>query len=312
MSALAIIIVISAPAIPSNAGVLTPVDIVNTPGDDTRPVASDTYVAWVKWSFNDRGVGTTSLWAMALDGASEPFLVSHDHSASLGGIDGSTLAYGDGNGDIVLQDLTDGSLLTLPEGVNSAYGESAPSISGSRLAFVRGRRRSVSVLVVDLATSELTRVWKFKDTRKRVALISAIQISGSFVAWDVFTFSRHRGQIGCDVYLGDLTAGSATRLAHPDDECPMGPGVDSAGTVFYASSTFDRAAGAINCDGNVVERPLGGDPTVIYSTTRLRRIENVSVRENADGTDDVLFDPGSCRRHFDQGEIQALLDVVTP
>lgn len=41
----------------------------------------------------------------------------------------------------------------------------------------------------------------------------------------------------------------------------------------------------------------------------LHDFETLSVRENADGSDDVFFDPGSCRRHGDPGAIQVLTGV---
>ena len=267
------------------ASAVTPVVVVASRANEYRPAASTTFLAWTKVLRDYSG----RVMAEAIGGS--PFRVSaKGANASTGGIDGSTLMYEQG-GDIALFDLSTKTALPVPDGVNTKAFELALGISGTHLLFYRAPSQSrYSIVLFNTATGTSLVLYSHKDTSRRFAYLQAGQLNGNYAVWDQWVLSTPDfAPIRCDVTVYDIAAATSTKVPNPGKRCLSGPAVSADGTLY-----FDRAGLGCGQHARIIEQPLGGTGSVLYSLPNGHDYSGAVAVDNGDGTTDVYFDPADC------------------
>ena len=283
-----------------SASAVTPVVVVSSPAIERYPAASTTFIAWTRDTIQHHRF-ISSVMAEPVGGT--PFRVSS--KGGTGGIDGSTLIYGDGQGDIALFDLSTKTALPVPNGVNTNANESALGISGTHLLFARFHPHGYSVVLFDTSTGTSLVVYSHKDApgTGAFAVLQTAQLNGNYAAWDQYVLSRNFTEIRCDVTLYDIAAATLTRVPNPNKRCQSGPAVSADGTLY-----FDRSGLSCGQHARIIDQPLGGTGSVLYSFPKGHDYAGAAAVDNGDGTTDVYFDPLNCRRSF-SGDIYKLPGV---
>jgi len=266
------------------ASAVTPVVVVASRANEYRPAASTTFLAWTKVLRDYSG----RVMAEAIGGS--PFRVSAKGAdATTGGIDGSTLIYNQ-DGDIALFDLSTKTALPVPDGVNRKAYEFPLGISGTHLLFVRSQARRYSVLLFDISTGTSIVLYSHENTSRRFAYLQAGQLNGNYAVWDQYVISTPDfAPIRCDVTVYDIAAATSTKVPNPGKRCQSGPAVGADGTLY-----FDRAGLDCGQHARIIEQPLGGMGSVLYSLPKGHDYAGAVAVDNSDGTTDVYFDPTDC------------------
>lgn len=285
--AVGFVISILATAFPAAAS--APVDVVATDAFEVFPAASTTYLAWTVQSSSKNNF-SSNVFAEEL-GTDTVFRVNPKGvDAASGGIDGTTLVY-ELVGEIALFDLATKTPLDVLDGVNTNAQEYGPSISGSGLLFGRARRASTSIVLFD-TTSGTSQVLQTLPTSERTfTRLFPGQLNGNYAVWETATVAvRSSALLRCNVWLYDNAGGITTKIPNTKGVCQYGPSVDAAGTVY-----FGRSGLGCGSDVELVELPLGGTPTVLYTFRKGRDFLSSEAVDNGDGTTDLYFDQASCR-----------------
>jgi hypothetical protein len=282
---LAVGFVILAAAFPAAAS--TPVDVVATDASEVLPAASTTYLAWTVEIISENNFSST-VFGKEL-GTDTVFRVNPKGvDAASGGIEGSTLVY-EQVGDIALFDPATETPLDVPDGVNTNAQEYGPSISGSRLLFGRSRRAGTSIVLFDTTTGTSQVLQSLPSSERTFTSSYPGQLNGNYAVWETATFGR-RGLLRCNVWFCDNASGITMKIPNTEGVCQHGSSVDTAGTVYFGRSGLECGYGV-----ELVELPLGGTPTVLYTLREGRDFRSSEAVDNGDGTSDLYFDQASCR-----------------
>jgi len=193
----------------------------------------------------------------------------------------------DGQSNLFLYDLSDGSRPPTPDGVNTERWEWHATISGNWLLF--GRNNNLSFVQRIILHDMVAHTERQLSTSRKHFLLPG-QVNGN---WATFT----RCAAACNVILYDI--GAETRTTLPKPAAPahldqVGSSVTSAGTVYLVRSRRGHL-----CPTNVrIMRYGPSDPAngaVIARLPSGRDIAYTYARENPDGSVDVFYDRAGCR-----------------
>jgi hypothetical protein len=274
---------------PAIAG--TPEVVVGTEKWEFGPAASSTHVAWTVARISESGFHS-NVFARAI-GSNQAFRVNPRGTGALtGGIDGSTLAY-DRDGDIVLFDLSTRTELGVPDGVNKPNAaEYSASISGTHLLFVRVHRHRNSIVLFDLAEGTSQVLYSKTHTDRRFYILYAGQVNGNYAVWSQDARSEEDSSLlSANVWLHDIASDTTARLATSAETLQYGSSVSADGTVYLGRSGF-----GCGVDVLLIARTLDGTESILYDLPEGRDFTVSNAVDNPDGTADVYFDPGRCRR----------------
>lgn len=278
------VLFLTVPAMGSATGVVT------TKAVEYNPAATDTYIAWNVWDRKHAVVYAKQF------GGSKWRVNPRGTDAWVGSIDGTTLIYQQASfsknrSDIYSYDLSTKTRTKLGKPVSTDRWEYYPAGSGDWVMYGRyykdGDRK---IFLYNTTTLELRQL---ASTSGRRWQMSPGQVSGNYAVWDKARY-RKRHLVGCDVFLYDITADTTTKLSNPNARCQYGPGVNPAGTVYFARSGF-------GCGLNVVLRqlPLAGSATTIVSLRDGYDVYSLYAVDNGDTTTDLYYDPGRCGHQSD-------------
>jgi hypothetical protein len=279
-AAVVAVLLLTVPAIGAT-GVLT------TKAYEFNPAATDTYISW-------NGISHRHFVVYAKQFGGSRFRVNPKGTDAWdGSIEGTTLIYqqyvpSKGRSDVYSYDLVGKTRSKIGKPVSTDRWEYDPVGSGDWVMYARYfRDADRKIYLYNTTTKELRTV---ASTSGRAWDLGPSQISGNYAVWDKAKV-RRRNVVGCDVFLYDIAGGTKTKLPNPNDRCQYSPGVNPAGTVFFARSGF-------GCGKNVVirEQPLGGSASKVVTIPAGHDVSSLYAVDNGDTTTDLYYDPMSCTK----------------
>jgi hypothetical protein len=296
---------VAASATPAHA--VEPVVVVATDAVEVGPMASTTYLSWTVVDF-ERRVPRAAVWVEAI-GSDEPFRVNPPGTfAFTGGIDGSTMVYQISDPtpvkpDIAMMDLDTRTAIEVPDGINTRRAEYAPTISGNHILFARGIRGGASVVLFDTSTGDSEVLYTKRQTQRRLFDVIPTQVNGNFAVWQQTVYRMNGSVVQGDIWLYDITLGTATKIPSEPRVWEYGVSVSADGTVYFGRSNP-------NCGENaeMIERRPDGTETSLYTLPVGEDFSFSSVVDNPNGTVDLYFDQGSCTG-ADWGDIWKLAGI---
>lgn len=273
-------------------------DVIATKGDEFNAAATDTYIAWTVWN------GKTYIVYAKPFGGSRFRINPTGTNGWVGSIDGTTLVYQQfnfktGRSDIFSFDLVSKNRTKIGKPVSTDRWEYEGSRSGDWVVYARYYSRTADrkIFLYNVTTQELRKV---AATSGRRWALTPDQINGNYVVWEKTRFHKHH-LAGCDVFLYDITAGTASKLANANDRCQYAASVNPSGTVYFARS-------GLSCGKNVVIRtlPLGGSASTLVNFADGRDLFTTYAVDNGDTTTDVYFDRYRC------GHAADILKITDP
>jgi hypothetical protein len=265
-------------------GAVLQVPVLTTPRDETRPAASDSWLAWAQNSTAHPHLYS----AYARPNGGSRFRVNHAGTQGYaGGIDGDTLAYQQinrGQSDIKLFNLSTHVRSNPPTGVNTPRWEWSATISGSWILFGR-INFSVHRWRVILVNTHTHQVVVLADIVGTQVSAEPGQVNGNFAVWQQCVATA------CNVWEYDIGSATKTRLPNTaPGHFNYASSVDSTGTVYFAHS-------AASCGATIEKRPIGG-PTSIVVALRGRDVQSSNLATVA-GQPNLFFAKFSCAARSD-------------
>jgi hypothetical protein len=272
-------------AIPVAAYAATEMPLRVTKGpDEFEPAVSADFLAWEQ--AGNANTQRRVLFAQPTNGT--PFRVNPKGSYAAGaGLDGARLVYAtfkavedesDGHlgGDLRMVDLSSGSELPVPPGVNTRKEEYTPTISGDWLLFGRqssGQRPRETVILQNVSTGEVRTL-----ASSNKLYIDPGQLNGLFATW--YACGRRAGSV-CNVFRYDIAGGVISTIPNPGPAFQYAPSVAADGTVYFSRSG----------NGCGVNASLQKWAPAVATTTV------VDFPDRVDGGDSYVFeDPAAGRR----------------
>jgi hypothetical protein len=164
-----------------------------------------------------------------------------------------------------------------PTGVNSTQWEWAPSITDTWLLFGREGGGESRVLLENLSTHSIRVLFTKALNSKGTTYAEPGQVNGDYVTFDVST-----GVGTNDVYLYTISTRTLTKIPHPVGKEDFGSSVSSTGTLY-----FDRAGSSCTSTNQLIELPLGGSPTILWTLGTGGIVEGSQTYN--DGVNDQVF-----------------------
>ena len=260
--------------------------VLTTKAYEFNPAATDTYISW-------NGISHRHYVVYAKPFSGSRFRVNPKGTdAWNGSIDGTTLIYqlyvpSKGRSDIYSYDLVTKTRTKIGKPVSTDRWEYEPAGSGDWVMYGRYfRDADRKIYLYNTNTHELRTV---ASTAGRAWYLVPFQVNGNYAVWEKAKVRKHRN-VGCDVFLYDILNKTKTKLANPNDRCQYSPGVNPAGTVFFARSGF-------GCGRNVVirEQPLASSATNVMPIPSGHDVTRLYAVDNGAGTD-LYYDPSSCTK----------------
>lgn len=197
-----------------------------------------------------------------------------------GGISGTRLAYQqivNGQSDIRFYNLALRQHSNPPPGVNSSQWEFGPSISGDWLLFGREGGGKSRVLLENLLTHSVRVLFVEPINSSFTTFADPGQVNGDFASFDIST-----GLGTNDVYLYTISTRTLTKIQHPAGTEDLATAVSTTGTLY-----FDRLGRTCSSTNRLMELPLGGTPTTLWTINPGGSLEHIQTYN--DGTNDQLF-----------------------
>jgi hypothetical protein len=279
-AAIVVVLLLTVPAIGAT-GVLT------TKAYEFNPAATDTYISW-------NGISNRHYVVYAKPFGGSRFRVNpKGTNAWNGSIDGTTLIYqvyvpSKDRSDVYSYDLVTKTRTKIGKPVSTDRWEYDPVGSGDWVMYARYfRNADRKIYLYNTNTHELRTL---ASTSGRAWSLTPSQVNGNYAVWEKAKY-RHSNTLGCDVFLYDIAGGTKTKLANPNDRCQYSPGVNPAGTVFFARS-------GLGCGKNVVlrEQALAGSATTVGTIRAGHDVTSLYAVDHGDTTTDLYYDPVSCTK----------------
>jgi hypothetical protein len=279
-AAIVVVLLLTVPAIGAT-GVLT------TKAYEFNPAATDTYISW-------NGISNRHYVVYAKPFGGSRFRVNpKGTNAWNGSIDGTTLIYqvyvhSKDRSDVYSHDLVTKTRTKIGKPVSTDRWEYDPVGSGDWVMYARYfRNADRKIYLYNTNTHELRTL---ASTSGRAWSLTPSQVNGNYAVWEKAKY-RHSNTLGCDVFLYDIAGGTKTKLANPNDRCQYSPGVNPAGTVFFARS-------GLGCGKNVVlrEQALAGSATTVGTIRAGHDVTSLYAVDHGDTTTDLYYDPVSCTK----------------
>jgi len=279
-AAIVAVLLLTVPAVGAT-GVLT------TKAYEFNPAATDTYISW-------NGINHRHYVVYAKPFSGSRFRVSPKGTNGWNGsIDGTTLIYqlyvpSKNRSDVYSYDLVTKTRTKIGKPVSTDRWEYEPVGSGDWVMYGRYfRNADRKIYLYNTNTHELRTL---ASTSGKAWFLVPSQVNGNYAVWEKAKVHRHRN-VGCDVFLYDIAGGTKTKLANPNDRCQYSPGVNPAGTVFFARSGF-------GCGKNVVlrQQPLASSATTVGTIGAGHDVISLYAVDNGDTTTDLYYDPASCTK----------------
>ena len=279
-AAIVAVLLLTVPAVGAT-GVLT------TKAYEFNPAATDTYISW-------NGINHRHYVVYAKPFSGSRFRVNpKGTNAWNGSIDDTTLIYqlyvpSKNRSDVYSYDLVTKTRTKIGKPVSTDRWEYDPVGSGDWVMYARYfRNADRKIYLYNTNTHELRTL---ASTSGRAWSLTPSQVNGNYAVWEKAKY-RHSNTLGCDVFLYDIAGGTKTKLANPNDRCQYSPGVNPAGTVFFARS-------GLGCGKNVVlrEQALAGSATTVGTIRAGHDVTSLYAVDHGDTTTDLYYDPVSCTK----------------
>src|SRR6188472_1374553 len=261
--------------------------VLTTKAYEFNPAATDTYISW-------NGISNRHYVVYAKPFGGSRFRVNpKGTNAWNGSIDGTTLIYqvyvhSKDRSDVYSYDLVTKTRTKIGKPVSTDRWEYDPVGSGDWVMYARYfRNADRKIYLYNTNTHELRTL---ASTSGRAWSLTPSQVNGNYAVWEKAKY-RHSNTLGCDVFLYDTAGGTKTKLANPNDRCQYSPGVNPAGTVFFARS-------GLGCGKNVVlrEQALAGSATTVGTIRAGHDVTSLYAVDHGDTTTDLYYDPVSCTK----------------
>ena len=279
-AAIVAVLLLTVPAVGAT-GVLT------TKAYEFNPAATDIYISW-------NGINHRHYVVYAKPFGGSRFRVNpKGTNAWNGSIEGTTLIYqvyvpSKDRSDVYSYDLVTKTRTKIGKPVSTDRWEYDPVGSGDWVMYARYfRNADRKIYLYNTNTHELRTL---ASTSGRAWSLTPSQVNGNYAVWEKAKY-RHSNTLGCDVFLYDIAGGTKTKLANPNDRCQYSPGVNPAGTVFFARS-------GLGCGKNVVlrEQALAGSATTVGTIRAGHDVTSLYAVDHGDTTTDLYYDPVSCTK----------------
>jgi hypothetical protein len=262
---------------------LSPLPVKTSLADEYAPAADGAWVTWTQASHAHPN--RFNVFARRSSGPKIKVNPAGTNGAG-GGIDGSTLVYGQSRGNIA-GDIRKFNLKThrrsdFPAKVSSRWHEYHPTISRPWVLFSRyfSTTRTTKVFLFNMETSAL-RMLGSESGRHRY--VYSGQVNGDYAVWGRV---RPSGQ---DVFLYRISRKESTKIPSPVF-AQYDPAVAADGTIYY-----ERSGNACGASVSLVRKPLGGTATVLHSFPAHVDGGFGYVQEKSDGSLHFFFGQVKCR-----------------
>lgn len=266
--------------------------VITTKADEYNPAATDTYVSWNVWTGKHALVYAKPL----LGGGTKVRVNATGTEAYNGSIDGTMVTYqqyvpSKGRSDVFTFDVLTKKRSKVGKPVSTDRWEYEPVASGTYLMWARYYRDADrKIFLLDSSTHDVTTL---ASTSGRRWSLEPSQVNGEYAVWTKSEIRKHT-LVGCDVFLYDIQNDTKTKIDNPNAKCQYSPGVNPAGTVYFARSGW-------GCGKNTVleQLPLGGSASTIVDLADGHDITSLYAVDKGDTTTDVYYDPYRCGHQAD-------------
>jgi hypothetical protein len=283
--------------VPSAVASVTDIPVRVTPARDVHPVAGAGFLAWVQ---NTRAHPDLFNVYVKPDGGSQFRVNLPGTEGSLGGIDGTTLAYQQfrSGSDIKFFNLKTHARSNPPRGVNTKHWEYWPAFQRPWLLFARqnivtGAR---SIILFNLQT-HASRVLDVVGGNKYV---QPGQLNGGDAVW-VHWVPPGRSRV--EIY--DVANHKLTRVPNVRGY-DWSPSVTENGTVY-----FERSGLRCGSNARIVRYPLGGPLATVLSLPKGIDLSSTYVFPLDDGSIQVFHDRIRCSNVKFGDDIYRFVDDYT-
>jgi hypothetical protein len=262
---------------------LTPLPVKTSLADEYAPAADGAWFTWTQSSHTHPN--RFNVFARRNSGPKIKVNPAGTDGAG-GGIDGSTLVYGQSRGNIA-GDIRKFNLKThrrsdFPSKVSSRWHEYHPTISKPWVLFSRyiSTTRTTKVFLFNMKTGALRMLGAERGRHREVY---SGQVNGDYAAWGRV---RPGGQ---DVFLYRISTKENTRLPRPVF-AQYHPAVAADGTIYY-----ERSGNACGASVSLIRKPPDGSAAVLHTFPDGIDGGYGYVQERTDGTLHWFFVQVKCR-----------------
>lgn len=293
----ALIILMSILGVPSAIASVSDIPVLTTRVSEAHPAAGPGFLAWVQ---NGRAHPDHKNVYVKPDGGKKFKVNAAGTEASLGAIDGTTLAYQQfgARSDIKFMNLLTHVRTSPPRGVNTKNWEYWPEFDRPWMLFARqnnatGKR---SIVLFNLTTHRS----RVLDVVGKNEYIAPGQLSGGYAVW-VHLASRGRSRIRVyDIAQRKLT--SVPNVRGYD----WAPSVTDNGTVY-----FERTGRRCGSNARIMRYPRGGPFATVLTLPAGIDLSSTNVLPLDDGSIQVFHDRLKCSNLKFGWDIYRFVDTYT-
>jgi len=268
--------------------------------NETSAAASDGYLAWSANSAQRPNHPNSWLMAEGENRVRVNPVGTHSFYVT---IDGTTVVYqegervGDGyDDDLRFFDAVTKDRSNAPQGVNTRFIESRPSLSGDHLLFTRNnfnkarfRDAWVKVVLFDMGTETET---VLAELPARSNYLVSDQVNGDWATFESCRFGASRGFFDCNVFRYQISTDELIELPSPGLQQYAGA-LSSDGTV-YLTRTRTRDHWGCGNRTQIVRMPVSGGRTVIATLPDGRDALTSFALDEGDGSTTLYLDRTRC------------------